>query len=90
MAASKSSIFILLRHVGDGNFHENITYNPSNQEEATKVKEAVKNMVKNALEMEGTCTGEHGIGLGKKAALAQEVGADTILVMVSQRHRPLL
>ncbi|KAL2212032.1 hypothetical protein CC79DRAFT_1393282 [Sarocladium strictum] len=68
-------------HVGDGNFHENITYNPSNEEEAKKVKEAVKNMVKNALEMEGTCTGEHGIGLGKKAALAQEVGAETILVM---------
>lgn len=70
-------------HVGDGNFHENITYNPSNEEETAKVKQAVKNMVKNALEMEGTCTGEHGIGLGKKAALAQEVGADTILVMVS-------
>jgi len=40
-------------------------------------------MVKNALEMEGTCTGKPGIGLGKEAALAQEVGADTILVMVS-------
>jgi D-lactate dehydrogenase (cytochrome) len=69
-------------HVGDGNFHENITYTPSDPEETARVRKAVKNMVANALEMEGTCTGEHGIGLGKKTALLQEVGADTILVMV--------
>lgn len=33
--------------------------------------------------MDGTCTGEHGVGLGKKAALLSEVGNDTIMVMVS-------
>jgi D-lactate dehydrogenase (cytochrome) len=41
----------------------------------------VHNMVDTALEMEGTCTGEHGIGLGKKESLVQELGADTIGVM---------
>lgn len=41
----------------------------------------VHNMVATALEMEGTCTGEHGIGLGKKESLVQELGADTIGVM---------
>lgn len=71
-------------HVGDSNFHENITYDKSNPEEAAKVKLAVKNMVKTALEMEGTCTGEHGVGFGKKEALALEVGQDTIAVMVSE------
>jgi D-lactate dehydrogenase (cytochrome) len=40
-------------------------------------------MVKRALEMEGTCTGEHSIGWGKKEALVWEVGHDTLGVMVS-------
>jgi len=38
-------------------------------------------MVETALEMEGTCTGEHGIGLGKKKSLVKELGIDTIGVM---------
>ena len=41
----------------------------------------VHNMVETALEMEGTCTGEHGIGLGKKESLVKELGIDTIGVM---------
>ncbi|KAF4907630.1 D-lactate dehydrogenase [Colletotrichum viniferum] len=49
--------------------------------EAAKAKLAVKNMVARALEMDGTSTGEHGIGLGKKDALLSEVGNDTITVM---------
>lgn len=69
-------------HVGDGNFHENITYDSTKQEEFEKVKLAVKNMVKRAIEMEGTCTGEHGIGFGKKEALRQELGDQTISFMV--------
>lgn len=74
-------------HVGDGNFHENITYSPSDPVQAANAEKAVKNMVKRALEKEGTCTGEHGIGFGKKEALAEEVGSDTLQMMVIQ---PLL
>jgi D-lactate dehydrogenase (cytochrome) len=40
-------------------------------------------MVVRALEMEGTCTGEHGVGMGKKEALLMEVGGDTLDVMKS-------
>lgn len=69
-------------HVGDSNFHENIFYDPSDPEQMTKTNQAVKNMVKKALEMEGTCTGEHGIGFGKKEALVSEVGSDTVMLMV--------
>lgn len=69
-------------HVGDGNFHENIIYNSTKPEEFEKVELAVKNMVKRAIEMEGTCTGEHGIGFGKKEALRQELGSGTIIFMV--------
>lgn len=68
-------------HIGDGNFHENITYQNTPDGKA-KAEKAVKTMVQRALEMEGTCTGEHGIGYGKKAALVAEVGDDTITLMV--------
>lgn len=74
-------------HVGDSNFHENITYDKTNPEEYRKAEKAVKNMVLRALEMEGTCTGEHGIGFGKKDGLLKEVGEDTVTVMVSSCHR---
>ncbi|KAB5560006.1 FAD-linked oxidase-like protein [Coniochaeta sp. 2T2.1] len=71
----------ILGHVGDGNFHESIMYNRRNKEEREKVETCVKNMVKRALEMEGTCTGEHSIGWGKKESLLWEVGPDTLGVM---------
>jgi D-lactate dehydrogenase (cytochrome) len=71
----------ILGHIGDGNFHESIMYNRSTPGEREKVERCVKNMVVRALEMEGTCTGEHGIGIGKKEALLMEVGKDTMGVM---------
>lgn len=70
-------------HIGDSNFHENITYDAESPEAVQRAKSAVKNMVHRALEMEGTCTGEHGIGYGKKGALFEEVGEETIGIMVS-------
>ena len=74
----------ILGHIGDGNFHESIIYNRRDPVETEKVETCVKNMVKRALEMEGTCTGEHSIGWGKKEALVWEVGHDTLGVMVSR------
>ena len=73
----------ILGHIGDGNFHESIIYNRQVKGEREKVEMCVKNMVKRALEMEGTCTGEHSIGWGKKESLLWEVGPDTLGVMVS-------
>lgn len=70
----------ILGHIGDGNFHESIIYNPANGERE-KVEACVKNMVKRALDMDGTCTGEHSIGWGKKDSLLLEVGPDTLAVM---------
>lgn len=71
----------ILGHIGDGNFHESIIYNRQNKEEREKVEACVKNMVRRALEMDGTCTGEHSIGWGKKESLLMEVGPDTLGVM---------
>ncbi|EPE24293.1 FAD-linked oxidase, C-terminal [Glarea lozoyensis ATCC 20868] len=73
----------ILGHIGDGNFHESILYDSRVKGEKEKVERCVKNMVNRALEMEGTCTGEHGIGIGKKEALLQEVGPHTLGVMKS-------
>ncbi|KAI3321532.1 putative D-lactate protein [Xylariaceae sp. AK1471] len=71
----------ILGHIGDGNFHESIIYNRTKKEEVEKVEKCVKNMVNRALDMEGTCTGEHSIGWGKKDSLLREVGPDTLAVM---------
>ncbi|KAJ3573822.1 hypothetical protein NPX13_g4568 [Xylaria arbuscula] len=71
----------VLGHIGDGNFHESIMYDRTNKSEVEKVEMCVKNMVNRALEMEGTCTGEHAIGWGKKDSLVREVGPDTIALM---------
>lgn len=73
----------VLGHIGDGNFHESIMYNSKDPQERAAVERCVKDMVDRALEMEGTCTGEHGIGLGKKDSLVKELGIDTINVMKS-------
>ncbi|KAI1629022.1 D-lactate dehydrogenase [Exophiala viscosa] len=71
----------ILGHIGDGNFHASILYNRKDPAERERVEHVVHNMVDRALEMEGTCTGEHGIGLGKKQSLIDELGVDTINVM---------
>ncbi|KKY20898.1 putative oxidoreductase [Phaeomoniella chlamydospora] len=68
----------ILGHIGDGNFHESIMYQPH---EKAAVEHVVHRMVNRALEMEGTVTGEHGIGLGKKQGLVKELGPETIAVM---------
>ncbi|KAJ4358519.1 D-lactate ferricytochrome c oxidoreductase [Didymosphaeria variabile] len=73
----------ILGHIGDGNFHESIMYNSKDPKERAAVEKCVKDMVDRALEMEGTCTGEHGIGLGKKDSLLKELGLDTVNVMKS-------
>ncbi|KAF4947599.1 hypothetical protein FGADI_10280 [Fusarium gaditjirri] len=65
--ASQLGLFnSVLGHVGDGNFHQVVMYNPDNKTERQAVSDCVDGMMVRALEMEGTVSGEHGIGLGKK------------------------
>ena len=54
-----------LGHVGDGNFHSFISVNTSDEEELRNYREYTERLVKQALSAHGTCTGEHGIGLGQ-------------------------
>jgi D-lactate dehydrogenase (cytochrome) len=64
----------LFGHVGDGNFHLVILIDPANPAELDEAKGLNVRVVKRALAMEGTCTGEHGIGIGKQPYLMEELG----------------
>ena len=65
----------LFGHVGDGNFHVVCLIEPGNDEELCQVRRLGEHIIELALAAGGTCTGEHGIGLGKIAALESECGA---------------
>ncbi|WP_422099402.1 FAD-binding oxidoreductase [Variovorax sp.] len=61
-------------HVGDGNFHLCFMVDPSDAAEIARVKAAYARMIRRALAVGGTCTGEHGIGHGKVEFLREEAG----------------
>lgn len=69
----------IVGHVGDGNFHTILMYNPETEREV--VEGVVHRMVNRALALEGTCTGEHGVGIGKKLYLEEEIGPDAVNLM---------
>ncbi|NLO81151.1 MAG: FAD-binding protein [Xanthomonadaceae bacterium] len=64
----------VLGHVGDGNFHMAIVVDRNSPEEIAEAERLNRLLVTKALELGGTCTGEHGIGLGKREFLLQEHG----------------
>lgn len=68
----------LVGHAGDGNFHAFVLYTPKQRNIA---EELVERMVKRALDAEGTCTGEHGVGYGKREYLLEELGEEPIDLM---------
>ncbi|KAK8234364.1 D-lactate dehydrogenase mitochondrial precursor [Phyllosticta capitalensis] len=76
----------ILGHIGDGNFHMGVLYNRKDPKERAAVEKCVYSMVDRALEMDGTCTGEHSVGLGKKSYLVKELSPETIEVMKSVKR----
>ncbi len=72
-------------HVGDGNFHTVLLYDEHDPKAVEKAYALNDRMVMRALSMDGTCTGEHGVGLGKRDFLIAEHG-DAISVMRSVKH----
>ena len=67
----------ILGHVGDGNFHLGLVVNPDDKSEVQRAYDLHERLVNRALEMDGTCTGEHGIGYGKIDFLQAELGEST-------------
>jgi D-lactate dehydrogenase (cytochrome) len=71
----------LLGHVGDGNFHAVLLIDPENPQEIAEAERLNDEIVRLAIAMDGTCTGEHGIGLHKIGFLVEEAGEDAIDLM---------
>ncbi|KAH8992583.1 FAD-linked oxidase-like protein [Lactarius hatsudake] len=72
-------LYSVVGHAGDGNFHALMTF--KTDEELKVVRELVHRMVERALALDGTCTGEHGVGIGKKEFMVEELGAGTVALM---------
>ncbi len=71
----------IVGHVGDGNFHVLMLLDPNNEAEWAESERINHNIVQRALAADGTCTGEHGIGLHKMQFMAQEHGEDALDLM---------
>jgi D-lactate dehydrogenase (cytochrome) len=79
----------LVGHVGDGNFHLVFMIDPNRPEEIAEAARLNSRMVTRALAMEGTCTGEHGIGYGKMDFLVAEHGeAISVMRMIKRALDP--
>ena len=72
--AQSGLIAPIVGHVGDGNFHTLILVDPLAPDEIARAQALHERMVARALDMDGTSTGEHGIGIGKIAFLERELG----------------
>jgi D-lactate dehydrogenase (cytochrome) len=77
----------IVGHVGDGNFHTSPVFDMRNADEVAKIKGFLERLAERAIRMDGTCTGEHGIGQGKMKYLEAELGAG--LVVMRQIKRAL-
>jgi D-lactate dehydrogenase (cytochrome) len=73
--------YFLVGHVGDGNFHFGYLIDPDSAEERRVAEELNHQLVSRALELGGTCTGEHGVGLHKMGFLLTETGSGSVDMM---------
>jgi D-lactate dehydrogenase (cytochrome) len=71
----------IVGHVGDGNFHLSILVDMADADELRRTEELLERLVERALAMEGTCTGEHGVGQGKMKYLKAEHGDAALSAM---------
>ena len=73
--------YFLVGHVGDGNFHFGYLLDPNKPEERVAAEKLNFDLVTRALRLEGTCTGEHGVGLHKMDFLVTEAGVGAVDMM---------
>ena len=76
----------IIGHVGDGNFHVQMMVDPNDPEDIARAEGVNARMVERAIAMDGTCTGEHGVGLHKMDFLIQEHGEGAIDTMRAIKH----
>jgi D-lactate dehydrogenase (cytochrome) len=79
-------VYSIVGHVGDGNFHVLMLTDPHDREEIDRAEAVNQRMVARAIAMDGTCTGEHGVGLHKMDFLVQEHGEPAVETMRLLKH----
>lgn len=84
-AAELGLIAPIVGHAGDGNFHASLLLDMENAQEVANAEEFVSWLNDRAIALGGTCTGEHGIGQGKRPYLVKELGG-AVDVMVAIKH----
>ena len=78
--------YYIVGHVGDGNFHVAYLVDPAIPTERETAEQLNLQLVQRALSLDGTCTGEHGIGLHKMGFLLDEAGAGAVEMMRTIKH----
>jgi D-lactate dehydrogenase (cytochrome) len=81
--AQRGLVAPILGHVGDGNFHLTLLVDMADAAEVKAAKALCERLVERALAMDGTCTGEHGVGQGKMKYLAGELGEPALAAMAA-------
>jgi D-lactate dehydrogenase (cytochrome) len=72
--------------VGDGNFHFGYLIDPDNADERARAEALNHQLVARAIAMDGTCTGEHGVGVHKMGFLRDEAGEGAVQMMRTIKH----
>ncbi len=83
---AQGMVYSIIGHVGDGNFHVLMLVDPHDPAEMAIAEGINARMVARAIAMDGTCTGEHGVGLHKMDFLVQEHGENAIAIMRALKH----
>jgi D-lactate dehydrogenase (cytochrome) len=81
--AEQNLVAPILGHVGDGNFHLTLLVDMADPADVARAKQLCERVVERALAMDGTCTGEHGVGEGKMKYLAGELGEPALGAMAA-------
>ncbi|MFL9826751.1 FAD-linked oxidase C-terminal domain-containing protein [Rhodoplanes sp. SY1] len=84
--AASNLVAPIVGHVGDGNFHLGLLVDMDDADEVKRAKALLERLVERALAMDGTCTGEHGVGQGKMKYLKAELGAPALAAMAAIKH----
>ena len=78
-------VYTIVGHVGDGNFHCLVSFDPNDKAQYDKVKAFIHALARKAIALNGTVTGEHGIGIGKMQYMEEEHG-EALDVMRAIKH----
>ncbi|CAN8003910.1 unnamed protein product [Ixodes pacificus] len=79
--AEKGILATVVGHVGDGNFHTMMLFDPKDPADVKKVTDVAHQLAERALQLGGTSTGEHGVGVGKQKLLVEELGEDGVALL---------